>query len=55
MVHLHMTSKTATVQYKPVMSLTDNNNALNCIMNSQVVTIKYHMHYPIFMVVLVQL
>ena len=27
-VHLHMTSKTATVQYKPVTSLTDNNNAL---------------------------
>ena len=28
MVHLQMISKTATVQYKPVASLTDNNNAL---------------------------
>ena len=37
---LQMTSKIATVQYKPVTSLAGN---------SHVATIKYHMHYPIFM------
>ena len=41
--------KTATVQYKPSTSLAGNNNALVYITNSHVVTIKYHMHYPIFM------
>ena len=35
--------KTATIQYKPVMSVADNN-----ITNSHKTTIKYHMHYPIF-------
>ena len=54
-VRLQMTSKTVTVQYnKPVTSLTDNNNALADYEQSSGY-IKYHMHYPIFMVVLVQL
>ena len=39
--------KTATVQYKPATSLAGNNIALAYY--SHVATIKYHMHYPIFM------
>ena len=42
-----MTSKTATIQYKPVTSLTGNNNTFAHY--SHVAIIKYHMHYPIFM------
>ena len=39
--------KTATVQYKPVTSLTDNSNAHAHY--SHVAMNKHHMHYPIFM------
>ena len=39
--------KMATVQYKPATNLAGNNNVLAHY--SHVATIKYHMHYPIFM------
>ena len=42
-----MTSKTATIDYKPVTSLAANNNWH--ITNSHVATFKYHMHYPVSM------
>ena len=38
--------KTATIQYKPVTSLSRNNALAHY---SHVATIKYHMHHPIFM------
>ena len=44
-----MTSKTVTIQYKPVTSLAAINNISHITNNSHVATIKYHMHYPIFM------
>ena len=39
-------NKTATIQYKPVTSLSRNNALAHY---SHVATIKYHMHHPIFM------
>ena len=47
-MHLQMT---VTIQYEPVTSLAGNNNARLHITNSHVGSIKYHMHYPIFMVI----
>ena len=38
----------ATIQYKPVTSLADNQTH-SLIMNSHMASIKNHMHYPIFM------
>ena len=46
MVRLQMTSMTATIQYKPVTSRAGNNNLAH---HSYMATIKYHIHYPIFM------
>ena len=43
---LQITSNTATVQYKPVMSLARNNALAHY---SHVAAIKYHMHHPTFM------
>ena len=53
-VHLQMTSKTATIQYKPVTSLAGKKKKTTKKMHlhitrSHTATFKYHMHYPIWM------